>query len=450
MNQMIQSTGKKTLGRELLIALPVFAILFLAPLFAGTYHTRLLTKFILFGMFAMSLDLIWGYAGILSFGHAAYFGLGAYAVTLILSHVKIAGDDTRGARLRGAPRDRRPVHELLPDLRQGERRLFLDHHPRRHPDHGAALGGLVHGHGRPGRLLPGPPFTLFGYQLDADSNTGLMIYFYIVAVVAALVFAGLYLLSKSRYGLILQAMKSDPQRTQFMGINIATARTIVFTLSCGIAGLAGGLMGPLEDFISPSLFSLLLSTQVMIWVAVGGRNTLIGPFFGAILLGYLQAFLSGIIVEAWYLVIGIILVVVVMFWPDGLARRAHEKESEAHMSQDAAVLLKVDRVTRAFGGFVAIDDISMEIRSGELRCIIGPNGAGKTTLFNVVSGQLRPSSGHVYFGGRDITRDSIETICNRGISRKFQTPSIFTNITVIENILVAGYGRTGSRGTSSA
>jgi len=112
------------------------------------------------------------------------------------------------------------------------------------------------------------------------------------------------------------------------------------------------------------------------------------------------------------------------------------------MSQDAAVLLKVDRVTRAFGGFVAIDDISMEIRSGELRCIIGPNGAGKTTLFNVVSGQLRPSSGHVYFGGRDITRDSIEAICNRGISRKFQTPSIFTNITVIENILVGGYGRT--------
>ncbi|MBN2552321.1 MAG: hypothetical protein JXB06_06105, partial [Spirochaetales bacterium] len=81
----------------------------------------------------------------------------------------------------------------------------------------------------------------------------------------------------------------------------------------------GGLLGPLEDFISPDLFSLLLSTQVMIWVAVGGRNTLIGPFMGAILLGYLQAFLSGIIVEAWFLIIGIILVVVVMFWPDGVA-----------------------------------------------------------------------------------------------------------------------------------
>jgi urea transport system ATP-binding protein len=112
------------------------------------------------------------------------------------------------------------------------------------------------------------------------------------------------------------------------------------------------------------------------------------------------------------------------------------------MAQGADVLLNVDRVTRTFGGFVAIDGISMEIREGELRCIIGPNGAGKTTLFNVVSGQLRPSSGHVYFGNRDITRDSIETICSGGISRKFQTPSIFTNMSVIENILVAGYGKT--------
>ena len=104
-----------------------------------------------------------------------------------------------------------------------------------------------------------------------------------------------------------------------MGIKIAKAKSIVLNLSCGIAGLAGGLLGPLEDFISPHLFGHLISTLVMMWVAVGGRNTLIGPFMGAILLGYLQAFLSGIIVEAWFLIIGIILVVVVMFWPDGLA-----------------------------------------------------------------------------------------------------------------------------------
>jgi urea transport system permease protein len=318
MNEILKSPGHRTLDRELLIGIPVFVILFLAPILVGTYHTRLLTKFILFGVFAMSLDLIWGYAGILSFGHAAYFGLGAYAVTLILSHAKFAA--TLLAVLGSM---------FLPVLVGLFMSFFLIY---------GKVSGVyfsiitlvvtlimeqlsVAWYSVTGGLdgyFPVPPLTFINYQLDADTNSGLMIYFYIVAVVAAVIFVLLYLLSKSRYGLILQAVKNDPQRTQFMGINIATAKAIVFTLSCGIAGLAGGLLGPLEDFISPDLFSLLLSTQVMIWVAVGGRNTLIGPFFGAIFLGYLQAFLSGIVVEAWFLIIGIILVVVVIFWPDGL------------------------------------------------------------------------------------------------------------------------------------
>lgn len=113
------------------------------------------------------------------------------------------------------------------------------------------------------------------------------------------------------------------------------------------------------------------------------------------------------------------------------------------MEPPEGVLLRVDHVTRNFGGFVAIDDISLDIRHGELRCIIGPNGAGKTTLFNVITGQLRPNAGRVFFRSRDITHDSIESICNTGISRKFQTPSIFTNLKVMENILVAGYGKIG-------
>jgi urea transport system permease protein len=301
MSERLIMHKSRKIERELLIAIPVFAILFIAPAFAGSYHTRILAKFILFGVFAMSLDLIWGYAGILSFGHAAYFGLGAYAVTLILSHTTFAGTllAILGSmffpvliglfmsffliygKVSGVYFS---IITLVVTLIMEQ--LSVAWYP--------VTGGLD-------GFFPVPPLTLIRYQLDADTTTGLLIYFYIIA------------------GLILQALKNDPQRTQFMGINIATAKSIVFTVSCGIAGLAGGLLGPLEDFISPDLFSLLLSTQVMIWVAVGGRNTLIGPFMGAILLGYLQAFLSGIIVEAWFLIIGIILVVVVMFWPDGLA-----------------------------------------------------------------------------------------------------------------------------------
>ncbi|MEW5814307.1 MAG: urea ABC transporter permease subunit UrtC, partial [Spirochaetota bacterium] len=103
-----------------------------------------------------------------------------------------------------------------------------------------------------------------------------------------------------------------------LGYNIATVRTIIFIIACAIAGLAGGLYAPLEDFISPQLLGLIYSTQCIIWVAIGGRNTLVGPFIGALLLSYLEMIFSGLIVEFWYLIVGIILLVVVLFWPDGL------------------------------------------------------------------------------------------------------------------------------------
>jgi urea transport system permease protein len=307
----------KSLERELKIAIVAFAVILLSPLLVSPYNTRILSKFVLFGIFAMSLDLVWGYAGILSFGHAAYFGLGAYAMTLILAHGQIGS--TFLAVLGSV---------LLP-VAVG---LFLSFF---------LIYGRVSGvyfsiitlvvtlileqvavawysltKGLTG-FFPVPPIQLFSYPLDADTTGGLIRYFYMVTLLALVVYIFLYRVSKSRYGLLLRALRDDPERTQFLGFNIATAKTIVFAVSCGIAGLSGGLLGPLEDFISPDLLGLLLSTNVMIWVGVGGRGTLIGPFLGAIILSYLETILSGVIVEAWYLIVGIILVVVVLFLPDG-------------------------------------------------------------------------------------------------------------------------------------
>jgi len=307
----------KSPDREVKIAIAAFAAILLSPLFASTYHTRILAKFILFGIFTMSLDLVWGYAGILSFGHAAYFGLGAYAMTLILAHVQ-----TGGTLLAVLGSVFFPVAVglfLSFFLIYGKVSgvyfsiitlvvtLILEQ---------VAVAWYSLTKGLTG-LFPVPPIRFFSHQLDADTTGGLIAYFYLVTVLALFVYFFLYLVSKSKYGLLLRALKDDPERTQFLGFNIATAKTIVFAVSCGIAGLAGGLLGPLEDFISPDLLGLLLSTNVMIWVAVGGRGTLIGPFLGTIVLSFLETILSGVIVQAWYLVVGIILVVAVLFFPDG-------------------------------------------------------------------------------------------------------------------------------------
>lgn len=105
------------------------------------------------------------------------------------------------------------------------------------------------------------------------------------------------------------------------------------------------------------------------------------------------------------------------------------------------ILLDLKKLVRRFGGFTVIDDVSLSIRKGEMRCIIGPNGAGKTTLFNLITGDLKPNSGRVIFQDKEITRFNPEKICRIGITRKFQTPTLFSNLKVIENILMAGYGK---------
>ena len=105
------------------------------------------------------------------------------------------------------------------------------------------------------------------------------------------------------------------------------------------------------------------------------------------------------------------------------------------------VLLDLRKLVRRFGGFTVINNVSLSIKKGEMRCIIGPNGAGKTTLFNLITGELKPNSGKVVFQEQEITGLSSEKICRIGITRKFQTPTLFSNLKVIENIIIASYGK---------
>lgn len=309
---------QQAISIESKVFLGILFLLLVLPPFAGSYQIRILSKFVLFAVFAMSLDLIWGYAGIVSFGHAAYFGLGAYASTLILVHYPQGGGFLA---IVGSM--------IVPAILALFMSFFLIY---------GKVSGIYFAiitlvvsltlellciawysltKGLTG-FTPIPSLSFFSLKFDADSTGRLTAYYYLIVLVAACVYFVLHFVSKSRYGLLLQAIKDDPKRAQYLGHNIAGAKTIACLLAAGIAGLAGGLYAPLEDFISPQLLGLIYSTQVIIWVAVGGRNTLVGPFMGTIILVYLETIFSGIIVEAWYLIIGIILVAVVLFWPEGL------------------------------------------------------------------------------------------------------------------------------------
>jgi urea transport system permease protein len=296
----------------------VFLLLLVMPTFVGFYQTEVLAKFILFGIFAMSLDLIWGYAGIMSFGHSAFFGVGAYVCTLVLFHFPGANGVFAVLAAMAVPALLALVLSLF--LLYGKVSgvyfaiitlvvaLILEQ---------VAVAWYSLTRGLTG-FTPVPPLSLFGAPFDANSPATLLRFYYLIAAVAGLVYLALYLLSRSRYGLLLQAVKNDPKRAQYLGYNISTVQTIAFVIAAVIAGLAGALFAPLQDFISPQLMGLFYSTQAIIWTAVGGRNTLVGPFVGAIALSYMDLLFSGIFVEFWYLIVGAVLLAVVLFWPDGL------------------------------------------------------------------------------------------------------------------------------------
>lgn len=108
--------------------------------------------------------------------------------------------------------------------------------------------------------------------------------------------------------------------------------------------------------------------------------------------------------------------------------------------------LETRKLTRRFGGLVAIDNLDFGVRRGELRCLIGPNGAGKTTLFNLITARIRPTSGQVLFNGEDVTNLPAHIVCRKGIGRKFQVPNVFVDLSVVDNLRVASYGKSGLRG----
>lgn len=141
--------------------------------------------------------------------------------------------------------------------------------------------------------------------------------YFIILFFATVLLIGSWFLTQSNFGLILRSIKENEQRISYLGYDVASFRIFVWTLSAGITGIAGGLFVPLNRFISPVYLAVAFGTQVVIWVAIGGRGTLVGPLLAAILLGQVQNY-AETVTQDWQLIVGVLLLVVVLFLPDGL------------------------------------------------------------------------------------------------------------------------------------
>ncbi len=332
-----QSTFPKKLVAISAIALLVFIIL---PFVIGSFQLSLLSKLLLFGTLAVTLDLVWGFTGILSFAHGIFFTLGGYASAYYLKLNLSAANNTYGGELPDfmvwnglevlpwfiAPLKYFPIAFLavlgVPALFAYITGTFIF----RSKVSGVyitiitlALSSALTTFfisqqaytGGTNGITDVSKLSVFGAEIPP-----LGIYFLILAyTVFVLVLS--WWLTQSNFGLILRSINENENRIAFLGYDVAQYKIFIWTLSAALAGMAGGLFVPLNRFISPVYLAVAFGTQVVIWVAIGGRGTLIGPMAAAIILGQVQNSAEKV-TQDWQLIVGVLLLVVVLFIPNGL------------------------------------------------------------------------------------------------------------------------------------
>nr|WP_036709420.1 urea ABC transporter permease subunit UrtC [Paenibacillus pinihumi] len=312
------------------------AALFCAPLYLSDFRLNLLAKFLAFAIVALGLDLIWGYTGILSLGHGVFFGLGAYAMAMYLK-LEASGDklpDFMGwSGLANLPWFWKPFESFwfaaaagiaIPALLA----LVLGFFTFRNRIKGVyftiltqalviitttlfigqqALTGGTNG-------LTGFT-TVLGYPIGSP-DTKRMLFWVTGAVLLAVYLMCRYIVG-SRLGKVLRAIRDGENRARFIGYNPASYQIFVFVVSAALAGIGGMLFVLHVGIISPSMMAIVPSIEMVLWVAIGGRGTLIGAAAGAVLLNYAKSSFSESYPDAWLFFLGGLFVVVVVFLPKG-------------------------------------------------------------------------------------------------------------------------------------
>lgn len=467
------------LGALTALLVALFPALAHALLSDHVYWIQIYIWILFFAMCATAWNIIGGFAGQYSFGHAAFLGIGAYTSTLLYLNIgtspwlgMLAGGvlaALAGAvisypcfRLRGA-------FFSLATIAFAEMLRV-----------GGELTDSVFGlfiNGARGLVIPPVGDSLWALQFrDKDS------YAYVIYGLLLLTLAVAFAVKRSRLGYYLSAIADDEDAVKSLGIDTARIKLIALLVSAFFTAVAGTFYAQMVLFITPTrTVSLDLSVQMVIMAVLGGLGTVFGPLLGATILvpvGELtRAALGGSTIQGAHLIVyGVILMLVVRFVPKGIEGHfrqgcrwlvgliANALHGPAiigvapvnapimHLPEDGAVLglrgtsgeatpLALSNVTMRFGGAVGVKEVTIEVGPGEAVGLIGPNGSGKTTVFNLVTGFLAPQSGSITFGGRSILGLPPHRINRLGIARTFQIVRPFTSMTVAENVMVAALPR---------
>jgi branched-chain amino acid transport system permease protein len=436
----------RSAGRAVgLVALAVVA--WVLPYRLNIYWISVADTALLFALLAIGMGLVMGIAGQVNLAQIAFFGVGAYATAIFTTH---DGYGFWTSALLAM------VATVLAGLVVGTPALRVQSHYLGIVTLGLAVAftdwitnAPVTGGDSGISGIPTPP--LFGINL---SSQYLYYYLELVVLAAGLAF-GLFVV-RTPLGRRMRAMRDDPLAASAAGAEIHTLRMIAFVLASVYGGAAGVLYAGLIHYIAPESFSIADMFLLLAMVIIGGRRSLWGCVIGAIALTVVQQELINLAADA-ELGYGLVVVAVVVFAPTGLVgiparartwyQRRHGRGTagaalEPFQPLPAApvipegTLLEVSHLVKRFRGLVALDDVSLSVRSGEILGIVGPNGSGKTTLFNVISGLYRPSAGTVTLDGRVISGARAHRISQLGVARTFQHLRLFGELTVTDNLLV--------------
>jgi branched-chain amino acid transport system ATP-binding protein len=444
----------------------LIAAVFAPPRFPPFLLTVLLLSLV-YGILAMSLDILMGYTGMESLGQAAFFGLGAYTAGILIARYNQAWPiavllglafGTVGAAVAGLLAVRlRGLFFLVITLAFSQ-----------------VLWGISN---RWGQLTNGyvglrgirRPYSV----LNSDVN-----FYYVVLgvfVVAAFV---MWRLVISPFGLSLRGIRESESRMKTTGYNVWLHKYIAFVI-CGLfAALAGVAYAFATQFVTPGVLSITTSFNAMLMVILGGVGTLAGPAIGAGAIVSLENYLSSY-VNHWIIILGSIYIATILFAPKGvvgLARRLWKETpvsgedadpAESRAPQPAAIVvrpiaqrgksvrpqgnphevaaLEVTSLRKVFGTIRAVEDVSMSADVGTRLAIIGPNGAGKTTLFNLISGLHKPSAGDISLFGKRITRVPPYARAHMGLGRTYQVTNLYSTLTVSDNIRLGILGTLATR-----
>ena len=414
----------------------------------GDFRAGQLSLFLSLAVLAVSLDLVWGYAGILSLGQLLPFGIAAYttarmavaapALTLPALLAATLVGATVAAAVGVAAFRRRPTPVVI-----GLLTLVLSLTLEQVAEQWRAVTGGFNG------LTDIPRITAFGSEWS-DSAQDLFI-----SVVAVVVITGVGLLVRRPVGAVLIGIRDNERRMEALGYDTVTIKVWVFTVGGAVAGLAGALYVHRTGFVSPQIFGFALATNVVLWTLVGGRGTIIGPVIGALAINFASATLADVWLQYWTLATGVIFVAAVAIVPEGLVpgllravglptRRSRDLKLLATApdiaSSNGPAVFEATDVDKSFGFFRVLDGVTLTMDEPELRCLIGPNGAGKSTLLDILCGQQDCQDGSITMLDRDCTGLKAWEFARHGVSRKFQSPQVVDSLSVAENIAVAAWG----------